>query len=152
MKPKSTPDPASLRERALAYLARREHSRFELTRKLEAAGFSVEEIAPVLDAFEARDWLSDRRFAESYVTTHQTRTGYIKLIHDLRERGVREEIIKATVSATSRDEHERALELWRKKFGTSPGDTAEYSKQMRYLAGRGFTCEVIRKVLNNRMR
>jgi regulatory protein len=151
MKPKSTPDPASLRERALAYLARREHSRFELTRKLEAAGFAVEEIAPVLDAFEARDWLSDQRFAEGYVTAHQACTGYIKLIHDLRGRGVSEEIIKATLGTTSPNEHERAVELWRKKFGGLPRDTTEYSKQVRYLAGRGFTYEVIRNVLNNNL-
>ena len=64
---KPTPEPASLRERALRLLARREHSRAELARKLEQAGFVHYDIAPLLDTFEAQNWLSDRRFAESYV-------------------------------------------------------------------------------------
>ena len=75
---KPTPEPGDLRERALRLLARREHSRAELARKLEAAGFAREEIALLLDAFEAKNWLSDQRFAESYVADHRARAGSVR--------------------------------------------------------------------------
>ncbi|MFP5419663.1 MAG: regulatory protein RecX, partial [Gammaproteobacteria bacterium] len=92
--PEAKAKPANLRERALALLARREHSRFELTRKLGAAGFAQEEIGALLDEFQAKNWLSDQRFAESYVADHQAKAGSIKLAYDLRQRGVSDAIIE----------------------------------------------------------
>ena len=69
-------------------LARREHSRHELTHKLEYAGADREELALLLDEFEANNWLSDRRFAESYVADHRAREGAVKLAYALRQRGI----------------------------------------------------------------
>lgn len=150
MKPKSTPDPASLRERALGYLARREHSRFELTRKLEAAGFASEAIEPVLDEFEEKGWLSDRRFAESWIADHRARHGRIRLAYDLRERGVNETVIEAVLGKERSGELERARDVWRKKFGTLPRDATEKARQIRFLMGRGFAPEIIRHAMDNR--
>jgi regulatory protein len=147
MKPKSTPDPSSLRERALGYLARREHSRFELTRKLEAAGFGLEAIRPTLDAFEEKGWLSDQRFAESWVAGHRARHGRIRLAYDLRERGVSETLIEATLDANHTGELERARRVWEKKFGAPPRDPAEKARQIRFLMGRGFAPEIVRRTM-----
>ncbi|MDO9467172.1 MAG: recombination regulator RecX [Thiobacillus sp.] len=145
--PGAAPQPADLRARALALLARREHSRAELTRKLERAGFAHEDIAALLDEFETKNWLSDRRFAESYVADHRARAGSIKLAYDLRQRGVGEDIIEAVLGENRDSELERAREVWKKKFGAPPVDASEKAKQMRFLQGRGFTQEIIQKTL-----
>lgn len=144
---KSTPEPGGLRERALRLLARREHSRFELARKLGHAGFAQHDIAPLLDEFEEKNWLSDRRFAKSYVTDHRARAGSIKLAYDLRQRGVSDVIIEDVLSKNRDSELERAREVWCKKFRAAPADASETAKQIRFLQGRGFTAEVIRKTL-----
>jgi len=78
-------------------LARREHSRAELARKLESTGFVQQDIAPLLDEFETKNWLSDRRFAESYVADHRARAGSVKLAYDLRQRGVSDVIIESGI-------------------------------------------------------
>lgn len=149
MKPKSTPDPASLRERALAYLARREHSRFELTRKLEAVGYSASDIHPVLDELETKNWLSDRRFAESWVADHRSKDGNLKLRFDLRQRGVDDDTITEAVERNTDDtsERQRATALWTRKFGTPPADGAEKARQIRYLESRGFSSETVRTTM-----
>jgi len=139
--------PASLRDRALGLLARREHSRLELTRKLIRAGFPADEIAPVLDEFETRNWLSGRRFAESYVADHRARYGAIKLAYELRLRGIDDSIIETVMSANRDTELERALEIWRKKFGSPPATPAEKANQIRFMQSRGFTLEVIRRAI-----
>ncbi|KAB2317819.1 recombination regulator RecX [Betaproteobacteria bacterium SCN1] len=149
MKPKTTPDPASLRERALGYLARREHSRSELTRKLEAAGFASEAVEPVLDEFEEKGWLSDRRFAESWIADHRARHGRIRLAYDLRQRGVNETLIETALAANPDGELERARLVWEKKFGIPPRDPAEKARQMRFLQGRGFAPEIIRRAMGD---
>jgi len=146
---KSRPDPASPRERALRLLARREHSRAELARKLGQSGFESSDINSLLDEFETKNWLSDRRFAESYVADHRARAGAVKLAHDLRQRGVNEAIIETVLGENRDSEVERAREVWRKKFGAAPGDLAEHARQMRFLQGRGFALEVVRRVVKD---
>ena len=150
MKTKSTPEPGDLRERALRLLARREHSRFELTRKLGQAGFAHHEIDPLLDEFEEKNWLSDRRFAESWVADHRARAGSVKLAHDLRQRGVSDGIISDVLNDNRDSELDRARDVWLKKFGRPPADAAEKAGQMRFLQSRGFTPEVIRRVIADR--
>lgn len=143
----STPDPARLRERALALLARREHSRAELVRKLAQAGYARDDIAPLLDEFEQKHWLSDRRFAESWVADHRARSGSVKLAYDLRQRGVDDAIIEAVLGEHRDSELERARDVWRKKFGAPPVGAAEKAKQIRFLQSRGFTPEAIRRAI-----
>ena len=136
-----------LRERALGLLARREHSRAELSRKLEQAGYPVEEIRPLLDAFEDKKWLSDQRFAESYVADHRARAGSVKLAYDLRQRGVSDAIIACVLGDNRDTELERARSVWQKKFGTPPIDAAETARHIRFLHSRGFTPDIIRRVI-----
>lgn len=145
---KSKPEPGDLRERALRLLARREHSRFELARKLGQAGFVQDEIESLLDEFEGKNWLSDQRFAESYVADHRARTGNVKLAYDLRQRGVDEAVIKSVLSQHCDNELERARQVWEKKFGSIPADAAEKTRQMRFMQSRGFMADAIRHVLN----
>ena len=148
-KPKPEPGtPADLRERALRLLARREHSRAELTRKLESAGFARDDIALTLDDFETRNWLSDQRFAESYVADHKAKAGSIKLAYELRQRGVGDDIIETMLNDNRNNELERARDVWSKKFGCPPVDMAEKARQIRFLQSRGFDQETIRGVFN----
>jgi len=146
---KSTPEPGELRERALRLLARREHSRAELARKLEQAAFVASDIDSLLDEFEEKNWLSDHRFAESYVADHRARSGSIKLAYELRQRGVPDSIIEAVISDNRDSELSRAREIWRKKFDAAPENAAETARQIRFMQSRGFTSEVIRQTLSN---
>lgn len=141
------PEPGDLRERALGLLARREHSRAELARKLELAGFDAGEIAPLLDAFEEKNWLSDRRFAESYVADHRAKSGSTKLAYELRQRGVSDEIIELVLEEQHDSELERAREVWKKKFKSAPADAAEKARQMRFLQSRGFAQETVKNIM-----
>jgi len=147
---KPSPEPGDLRERALRLLARREHSRAELARKLEHAGFVRDDIAPLLDAFEAKNWLSDLRFAESYIADHRARAGSVKLAYDLRQRGVPDSIIEAVLSDNRDSELERASEVWKKKFGAPPADAAEKARQIRFMQSRGFALEVILRAIGSK--
>ena len=146
---KSRLEPGDLRERALRLLARREHSRSELTRKLGQAGFAQHDIEALLDEFEEKNWLSDRRFAESYVADHRARAGSIKLAYDLRQRGVSDNIISEVLSDHRESEFERAREVWQKKFGSPPTNPAEKAQQIRFMQSRGFTPEVIGRAINS---
>lgn len=149
MKANSTPDPASLRQRALGYLARREHSRADLARKLERAGFEPEAIGPVLDEFETKNWLSDKRFAESWVADHRARAGNIKLAYDLRQHGISDTLIDTVLHDNRDSELARACAVWQKKFGRPATEAADKARQIRFMQSRGFSPDIIRRALQN---
>jgi regulatory protein len=140
----------SLLARALGYLARREHSRAELRRKLAPHAESADEVDRLLDELETRKLLSDRRFTEVMARSRGERFGAARVKQELRARGVSDPLVREAVGALSRTELQRAREVWRKKFDAPPADAAERARQMRFLAQRGFSSEVIRRVVGNR--
>ncbi len=131
-------------------LARREHSRTELGRKLSARGFPEALVGEALDALEAENLLSDRRFTENFVR-QRTARGYgpLKIRHELRERGVGAELAAQFIDADRQHWCERARAARHKRFGSErPGDIRERSRQARFLAQRGFEQGHIRFALS----
>jgi regulatory protein len=147
----------SLRARALQYLARREYSRAELRDKLlphVQADEDFEQSSPVeldalLDDLTARGWLSDARAATQLVHAKRSRFGTQRITHELRQRGIAEELISAALPALKESELEAARSVWQRKFGTLPQDAKEKAKQVRFLQSRGFSLDVVFKVLRN---
>lgn len=135
-----------LRDRALNLLARREHSRAELARKLAPHG-DPEEVAILLDGLEQEQLLSNARFAESLAHARAGRHGSLRLKADLRARGVPETVIGQVMAEAKERDLAAARAVWDKKFGQPPRDGAERARQMRFLASRGFPTEVVRRVL-----
>lgn len=137
----------SLRERAIRHLARREHSRSELARKLAAHG-DADAVAEVLARMDELGLQSDTRFAEAWVRGKAGRFGAARLRNELARRGVAAETIDEALASECRDgELERARTIWQAKFGAPPADAREWARQARFLQSRGFASEVIRKLL-----
>ena len=133
----------------MTLLARREHSRTDLGRKLAQRGFSELLIGEALDALEAENLLSDLRFTENYVL-HRTARGQgpLKIRYELRERGVSDDLATQFIDADRQRWCERALAVRRKRFGTErPEDMRARSRQTRFLEQRGFEHEHIRFAL-----
>jgi regulatory protein len=132
-------------------LARREHTRAELTRKLAAHG-TQEEIDTVLNELAKCGLQSDARFAESWLRSQAGRLGVTRLRQTLRTKGVAADLIAEQVANLSNelpDEMERARAVWTKKFAQPPVDAREWARQARFLQGRGFSVEIIRKLLKD---
>jgi len=128
-------------------LARREHSRAELARKLGPHAESVGQIDALLDQLVARGWLSEARFAESRANALTRKFGSRKIEYDLRSRGVPEDLVERAVERARTQELENCRAAWQRKFGILPQDAAERGRQMRFLAGRGFSAETVHEVL-----
>lgn len=137
----------SLQTRAVGYLARREYSRLELEKKLAEYAQTPEALAQVLDALEQRGLLSAERVVEQIVHGRRQKYGAQRIRHELREKGIAEHLIDTAMIDLKGTELETARAVWRRKFGVIPENLKERSKQMRFLAGRGFSAEIIRQVL-----
>lgn len=139
--------PLSLKGRALAALARREHSRLELRRKLAPHAESAEQLDALLDELEAQRWLSNERFAEQLVNGRGARFGLQRIRQELTQHRVDADTVAPLLDTLKQTERQRALEVWKKKFGSLPRDLAERGRQQRFLLQRGFSGDTVAWVL-----
>ncbi len=143
----SSPQGLSLKGRALKYLAMREHSRVELARKLGPHAESAEQVDAVLDELEQRGFLSAERFAQSVIHRKAARYGTARLKAELQQHDLPPEVAREAVESLKATELSRAQALWARRFGQVADTPEERARQSRYLAGRGFSGDVIRQVL-----
>ena len=153
----------SLKARALRLLSLREYSRKTLATKLmesearwaklnaeegnQPEQNRVEAIEAVLDDFEARGWLSDERFAEALVRRRSERYGSRKIADELERAGVDAQHSAKLLGALKETEYQRAYELWSRKYGQKAQDQKERARQYRYLAAKGFSLELVAKII-----
>ena len=166
----------SLKAYALGLLAQREHSETELRRKLlrhlQAAAASeaareasraaetnrepaavdapaAEHVAERVDEtvawLRAHNYLSDTRFVESRIHARATRYGNLRIRQELAQHGL---ALEAGAAQAFKDsEMDRAREVWRRKFGEPAADPAARARQARFLAQRGFSPELVSRLL-----
>lgn len=137
----------SLRGRALQALARRELSRAELQVKLMPHVTEADDVGMLLDDLEKRGWLSDARALDQTVRIRSARFGTQRIAHELRQKGIGDELISAAIPQLKEGELEAARAVWHRKFATPPQDQKEKAKQVRFLQSRGFSMDVIFKVM-----
>ncbi len=137
----------SLKGRALRLLSQREHSRKELEQKLKPHEETPGELAEALDFLAAKDFINEKRVVESVVNRRSTKLGAARVRQELMAKGLPADDIAQALEAMRGTEFERALVIWRKKFGEPPSDASERAKQVRFLVSRGFAAEVVRRVV-----
>lgn len=138
------------RKKALAMLARREHSQGELHAKLAAKGFPEGMIDDALSGLDREGWLSDVRFVEAYIRARRERGyGPVRIRAELRARGIAEEMIADHLDLRDPQWMQVLQRAWaRRVSGKMEMDYTEQARHMRFFQMRGFTTEQIRAVVN----
>lgn len=159
----------SLQARALRLLAQREHSRLELERKLQrfiarpdadstesadpvaaastAPHYSAQDLSDALDALQAKGFIQPERVAQSVLHRRAPKLGSQRVLQELRQKGLDEDLIRNAAATLRSSEHARAWAVWQRKFGQVATTPQERAKHMRFLASRGFSAEVVGKVV-----
>jgi regulatory protein len=147
-KPDPTDEPAC-RRTAVELLARREHSRLELTRKLASRGFDGAVIETALDGLESTGTLAAERFTDSFVRARVAKgQGPIRIRAELAQRGIAAEAAQDLLRDPELDWAELARSVRAKRFGLDPPrDYAERARQARFLEYRGFDGAAVRAAL-----
>lgn len=137
--------PKDARKKAMDYLARREHSRGELLKKMVKFGFVPEMAADAIAQLRAEGLQSNRRFVESFVQSRfNAGKGPARIRAELRDRDVAERIVDDVLADFDGDWFALAADVRAKKFGRQiPADFKDKAKQMRFLQYRGFEQEQI---------
>ncbi|MGE8451036.1 MAG: recombination regulator RecX [Pseudomonadales bacterium] len=142
----------AVRRTAMDLLARREHGRVELTRKQRQRGASPEMIEAALDRLTEEGLLSESRYLESFVS-YRARSGYgpMRIREELSQRGLQRGDIDLALRECGIDWQEQLRDVWQRKFaGQLPVDARERAKQGRFLSYRGYSMDMIGRLLSGR--
>lgn len=140
---------AEIRFAAMNLLARREHSRLELIRKLQGRVEDKALLEAALDRLIADNLLNDERFCEAFVRM-RANNGYgpVRVRAELKEKGVADELAAQYMALHESDWFEQVQVVFEKKYGLKPDtDVKSRAKQQRFLAQRGFSFEQIKYAL-----
>lgn len=139
--------PAELKARALRHLVRREHSRAELARKLAPHAESAAALERVLDFLAEKKSQSDLRYAEERARVLSRKYGPARIRHELRAKGIAGELVE---SIRADGELERARAILNRRYRAPAATREERAKRARFLQGRGFSSEVIVRLVLDR--
>ena len=150
-------DAPAHRRAAMDYLARREHSFYELTQKLNKKFPDSDSslLIEALDVLKAENLQSDDRFTESYVRYRKSRGfAYLHIRADLADRRVSEMTIGKYLIKS--DEHWQisAGQLAAKKLRSQEKlsfGSKEHRKLSAFLISRGFSSAEVRKALEKHL-
>lgn len=167
----------NLLAKAVAILSRREHSELELRQKLQRYSDDFDAIDAVIKRLQRENWQSDERFVESFVQTREQRWGNQKILHALSQHKLDKEHLVELQEELKESEYERARDLWLRRYGAKYGldpygdpidsdwnereteeidsltpeeQAKEKARQLRFLASRGFSADVVYRVVNSR--
>ena len=153
-------------QKSLRLLQKKEYSKQELSQKLlqtatrNLPNFDSIEIQKIVEIIIKKlqnyNYINDERFAKINLQTKSYKYGNQRLIFDLQQKGISQEIINQNIEKFKENEFQRCLNLYIKKFKKTAEVNAENSekynkekaKQIRFLASRGFSLNTIYKVID----
>jgi regulatory protein len=132
-------------QRALGLLARREHSRKELTRKLTTRGVEAADAQHAVERLVQAGWQDDARFAESLVRSRAA-SGYgpLYIRAELGMHGLVPEAVAAALEGYDGQWLDNACDLVRRRYPAAQDDRATRLRAAAMLGRRGFAAEHIR--------
>jgi regulatory protein len=139
---------------ALRILTGRDHSKYELTRKLKQRGFKLQDIDKAVSECVRFDYINDERTARVYIN-QMIRKGYgvNRIRIGMNKKGLSskriQNILSENVSTIDElDSAKRILKKNIKRFEREPDLKKRKDKIYRFFYARGFSPDTIRELIN----
>ena len=140
-------------KKAFDLLSRRAHSTKELRDKLYKREFSKRDIDTVIAECERLGFLNDELFANDYAAELGGQgKGSFKIKMKLRDKGLSEDNIEKALEKIADNEQENAENALSRKMRSLINEediNKRRQKAYRFLAYRGFSSDVITKLIDN---
>ena len=106
---------------------------------------AADRVAEVLDWLQSHRYLNEARFTESRVHARAPKFGNLRIRQELSQHGVT--LTPEALQQLAQTEFERAREVHQRKFDTPPANATEHARQARFLAARGFSADVVGRLM-----
>lgn len=158
MLPKKDPlknkDTSRAREYVFRLLKSRMRTEHEIFERLKKKNFSERIIGQVISYFKKLGFINDKEFANLWLSSRLKKPlGFRRLGYELRQKGLKNNLIEKSVNKLKKDYDEssivRQLAIQRLKRLRGLEPIKIKRRLFSYLAGRGFSLDVIIEVLRS---
>ena len=110
-----------------------------------------DDLAATLDELEAKNFINPERVAQSLAHRRGSKLGTARVVQEMRSKGLDDDTVRAATQELRATEWQRAHAVWRQRFGAPAETPQDRLKQMRFLASRGFSGDIVRKVVGGQV-
>ena len=143
------------RLRAMNLLMKHSFTEHKLREKLVEGGYPDDIVDDAIDYVVGYGYVDDRAYARDYIVSHSQDKSIRRLTYDLMAKGISKDIIdevlrdtEGTIDEVDEEAQIRRL-LEKRRFVASLADPETIRKTCVYLTGRGYSADVIRRVLRD---
>ena len=138
------------RDRALYLLQSQGRTQAEMIKKLKDDGYSQSVTERVLSFLQEYHFIDDNAYTENYIHVNKGIKSKRQITSELQQKGVDRDQIRQMLEENPVDEEETVRALLKKKTGGRiPEDKKEIQKLAAFLGRKGFSFEVISRVLRD---
>jgi len=140
---------------AVRILTHRDHSKYELKRKLQQRGFASEVVDAVIQACERLNYIDDKRTARVYISQlKRKRFGIRHIRMALKKKrlygaAIEDFLLENYANIEERKNADKLLEKKMKTFSREENLKKRRDKIYRFLYSRGFNKDIIADLLRN---
>ncbi len=141
-------------ELAIKYLTNKMRTKNEIINHLQKKETSNFNIAKIIDDLEDKNYLDDNLYVKAYVNDkiNFTNDGPAKIIYDLENKGINENIIYSNITIFTKDIQEEKIKNLIKKqedANRNKGNTFLKNKISSYLVTQGYDRELVFSLLSS---
>ena len=136
------------RDRALYLLQSQGRTKAEMIQKLQKDGYPDDVIREVMSFLEEYHFVDDSSYTENYIHVNKSRKIPRQIVFELQQKGVDKDTISRMLEEAPINEDDTVRALLKKKTGGQiPADWKERQKLADFLGRKGFSFDVIQRVL-----
>lgn len=136
------------RERALYLLQAQGRTKAQMEKKLSGDGYPQEIICRVMKFLEEYRLIDDSAYTENFIRGNREKKSRRQMVFELQQKGVDRQDISRILEEMPQDDLAAARNLLKKRLRSADlSDPGERSRLGAYLGRRGFSYDVIRRVI-----
>ena len=145
--------PKRAKLRAMNLLKNREYPSKQLYDKLKEGCYPEQIIDEALNYVASYHYIDDLRYAEDYITDHETTRSRRRIEQDLMDRGINRDVLQKAWQQWEQkggvqDEETMIRQLLKKRhYDPETADIKEQQKTYGFLLRKGFSADAIRRML-----
>lgn len=137
------------RERSVHILKNSDKTELELRNKLREGFFPEEAVDAAIKWLKEYGYVEDTRYAQRYIECHRNRNSRRQICYELERKGIARDTVTGLMEDSPVDEEQQIRTLLKKKhYCKETADAKELTRIMAALGRKGFSFEVIRKVMS----
>lgn len=136
------------RERALYLLQSQGRTGSQMEKKLSGDGYPEEVVSRVMEFLKEYRFIDDSAYTENFIRVNREKKSRRQMAFELQQKGVDRQDISRILEENPQDDLAAARNLLKKRLRTADlSDLKERNRLGAYLGRRGFSYDVIRRVM-----